>query len=92
MERKECVLQMVSRLPDDVTLDRILYHLDVLRRVEIGLEQADREEGTEHEELFRRLEKEWQKESKSAGRQTPRKNLKTSGAKSQKTPSAGQTR
>ena len=55
MTRKEMMLRMIERLPDDVTYDRVIYHLDVMRGIEIGSAQADRGEGIEHEELFRQL-------------------------------------
>jgi hypothetical protein len=70
MTRKERILNMLNRLKENVTFDEVIYHLVVMRDIEIGLEQADRGEGTEHDELFRRLEKEWQEdELKSSGRQ-----------------------
>jgi hypothetical protein len=59
MTRKEKILRMVQRLDESVTFDEVIYRLVVMRDVEFGLDQARRGEGTEHEALFRRLEKEW---------------------------------
>jgi hypothetical protein len=63
MTRKEKILRMVQRLEDDATYDQVIYRLVVMRDIETALDQAERGEGTEHEELFRRLKK----ESKSSG-------------------------
>jgi len=57
---------MVQRQADDVSYEQVMYHLSMMRDIEIGLEQAERGEGTEHEELFRRLEKEWQQDPRFA--------------------------
>ncbi|HYV38709.1 MAG TPA: hypothetical protein VE988_23695 [Gemmataceae bacterium] len=49
------VLRMIARLPEDVTYDRVLYHLDVLNGINIGMDEVERGEGIEHDELFNRL-------------------------------------
>jgi hypothetical protein len=49
---------MVQKLPDDVTYDHVIYRLDVMRKIQIGLEQAERGEGIEHEEFMRQLAEE----------------------------------
>jgi hypothetical protein len=58
MTRKQKILQMIEKLPDDVTYARVVYHLGVMRSIEIGLEQAARGEGLEHDEFFAQLEAE----------------------------------
>jgi hypothetical protein len=58
MTRKQKIQGMIEKLPDDVTFARVIYHLGVMRAVEIGLEEAARGEGIEHEELFAMLEAE----------------------------------
>jgi hypothetical protein len=55
MTRKELILRMVEKLPDDVAYDRVIYHLDVMRAVEEGTAQIERGEGIDHEELFTQL-------------------------------------
>lgn len=80
MTRKDLILRMVQRLDDDVPYERVIYQLGVLKGVEIGLEQAERGEGTEHEEFMAQLlEEEWQ-ESASSGRRTPKKTSAKSGS------------
>ena len=52
---KQKVLYMLSKLPDDVSLGEILNRMVLLRKIEIGLEEAEREEGMDHDEFFREL-------------------------------------
>jgi hypothetical protein len=55
MTRKERILNFLQKLPDDVSYDRVLYHVGVMKAVEEALIESERGEGIEHEELFRRL-------------------------------------
>ncbi len=55
MTRKERILNF---LPDDVSYERVLYHVSVMKDIEAALVESERGQGTEHEELFRRLLKE----------------------------------
>lgn len=52
---KTKALGVLKRMPDDITTTQALYHLSVLRDIEIGLAEAARGEGEEHEEFFSRL-------------------------------------
>jgi len=61
MTRKERILNFLQKLPEDVTYDRVLYHVSVMRDIEAALIESERGEGIEHEELFRRLLKENEK-------------------------------
>jgi hypothetical protein len=61
MTRKERILNFVQKLPDDVSYDRVLYHVGVMKAIEAALIESERGEGIEHEELFRRLLKENEK-------------------------------
>jgi hypothetical protein len=56
MTRKEMILRLMSKLPDDVTYDRVIYHLGVTREIEISLEQAERGEVIDHDDLMAELE------------------------------------
>jgi hypothetical protein len=67
MTRKERILRLVRRLDDDVTYDRVIYHLSVMKGVEIVLEQADRGELLDHDEVFRQLEEEWHESKTERG-------------------------
>jgi hypothetical protein len=82
MARKQLILQMIERLPENVSYDRVIYHLTVMKKIEIGLEQAERGEGVEHEEFMRQLEAEECLESESSGRPPHRKTSAKSGATS----------
>jgi len=55
MTRKEQILRFVSRQDDNVTFDKIMYHLSVMRGIEIGMEQLKRGEGIDHEDLMNEL-------------------------------------
>lgn len=48
---KQEVLELLERLPDDVSMDTVLAELHFKASVMRGLEQADRGEGISHEEL-----------------------------------------
>jgi hypothetical protein len=55
MTRKERILKFLHTLPDDVSYDRVIYHMSVMREIEAGIAEADRGEGADHDELFGRL-------------------------------------
>jgi len=54
---KEEVESLLSRLPDDCSIEDIQYHLYVLEKVRSGLESADTEGGIPQEEAERVLNK-----------------------------------
>jgi hypothetical protein len=56
MTRKERILNFLQKLPDDVSYERVLYHVSVMKDIEATLIESERGQGTEHEELFRRLQ------------------------------------
>lgn len=56
---KDEVRALLDRLPDDVTLEDIQYHLDVVVKVLEAEASLDRGEGIPHEEVFRRFEEKW---------------------------------
>jgi hypothetical protein len=55
MTRKELILRFLEKLPDDVSYDQVIYHLDVMRAAEEGTEQMKRGEWIDHDELFAEL-------------------------------------
>jgi hypothetical protein len=79
MTRKKQMLQMIERLPEDVSYDRAIYHLTVLRKIDLALEEAERGEGMEHEEFFRELAAERCPEPESSGRPGPKKTSAATG-------------
>jgi hypothetical protein len=59
MEVKRAVLELLDKLPDDCTLEDVLYHLYVLQRVSQGLAEADAGDLIPHEEVERELRQRW---------------------------------
>jgi predicted transcriptional regulator len=59
VEAKEAVRALLDRLPDDCSMDDVLYHLYVLRAIERG--QADVAAGrtVPHEQVEEELRKKW---------------------------------
>ena len=55
MTQKELVLDAISELPDDVTLDEIARRVEFMAAVQKGMDQLDRGESISHEELKRQL-------------------------------------
>jgi hypothetical protein len=54
---KEEVEALLSKLPDDCSIEDIQYHLYVIEKVRKGLEVADSQGAITHEEVERRLGK-----------------------------------
>ena len=48
---KENIMQMIKDLPDDVTLDEIMYHLYVKQKILRGLEDIKQGKTYSHEEV-----------------------------------------
>jgi hypothetical protein len=59
MQTKQTVQQILDRLPDDCTIDDVLYHLYVVRSVERGLAEADAGKTIPHEQVVQDLRKKW---------------------------------
>ncbi len=55
---KDAVRALLDRLPDDLTLEQIQYHLAVFVKISRSEERADREGWIPHEEVKRRIN-EW---------------------------------
>ena len=55
MTQKELVLDAISELPDDASLDEIADRVDFLAAIQKGFDQLDRGEGIPHEELKRQI-------------------------------------
>jgi hypothetical protein len=56
---KETVRSLLDRLPDNCTLDDVLYHLYVLQSVERGLSDAEAGRTISHEKVEQELRKKW---------------------------------
>lgn len=57
MSTKEAVIDMIRRMPDDVTVSDIMAELYVRHKIEEGLRQLDEGQGIPQEEVERRLER-----------------------------------
>ncbi|MBY9005984.1 MAG: hypothetical protein KGD63_04430 [Candidatus Lokiarchaeota archaeon] len=58
---KKEVIALIKKLPEEVTLDDIMYHLYVKKKILIGLQEVDQGKSIPHEEVMdnakKRLEK-----------------------------------
>ena len=73
-DTKDKVRKLLDRLPDDVSMDRVLYHLYVLSKVEEGLAAVEAGDVKPHEEMVREM-REWfeARREASSGRDRPEK-------------------
>jgi predicted transcriptional regulator len=56
---KETVRSLLDRLPENCTLDDVLYHLYVLQSIERGRADVEAGRTIPHEEFERELRKKW---------------------------------
>ena len=59
MTAKETVMQILDRLPDDCSIDDVLYHLYVVHAVKRGEADADAGRTIPHEQVAEELRKKW---------------------------------
>ena len=59
MTTKERVIAVLDQLPDDCTLDEVLYHLYVVRSVEYGLADAESGRTISQEQVVEELRRKW---------------------------------
>ncbi len=57
---KENIMQMIKGLPDDVTLDEIMYHLYVKQKILRGLEDIKQGKTYSHEDV-KKMARKWLK-------------------------------
>ena len=58
MTTKQKILSVIERLDDDVSIDQAIDRLYMLRKIEIGLQQAESGDVLEHDEFMKQLEDE----------------------------------
>jgi hypothetical protein len=58
MTTKEKILNVISSLEDDASIDQAIYRLNLLRKIEIGQQQIAAGQFMEHEEFMNQLENE----------------------------------
>ena len=54
---KEEVMSLLKKMPEDVSLDDIMYHLYIKRKILLGEEQLDKGNSFSHEEVKKMAEK-----------------------------------
>jgi hypothetical protein len=59
MTTKEQVRKLLDRLPDDCSLDDVLYHLYVVRKVERAVADVEAGRTVPHEEVAESLRRKW---------------------------------
>lgn len=59
MKTKEKVQEVLDRLPDDCSMDDVLYHLYVVQQVERGLADVDTGRTIPHEKVAEELRRKW---------------------------------
>ena len=58
MTTKEKVLSVINLLDEDAGLDEVIDRLYLLRKIELGIAQADASDVIEHDEFMAELERE----------------------------------
>lgn len=56
---KQKVMKLLDQLPEECTLEQVLYHLYVLDNVEKGLAEADEGHTIPHEVVAKELRSKW---------------------------------
>jgi predicted transcriptional regulator len=59
MQAKQAVRDLLDKLPDDCTLEEVLYHLYVLQQISQGLSEADSGDLMPHEQVEQELRQRW---------------------------------
>lgn len=59
MTTKEKVRELLDRLPDDCSLDDVLYHLYVVQKIDRGLADVEAGRTVPHEEVAEGLRRKW---------------------------------
>lgn len=57
---KQKVRELLDRLPDDCSIDDVLYHLYVVQSIERGRAEAASGNVASHEEVAREMRRRWQ--------------------------------
>jgi predicted transcriptional regulator len=59
VKTKDAVRDLLNRLPDDVSLEDVLYHLYVLQAVDRGLADAEAGRTIPHEKVAEEMRRKW---------------------------------
>ena len=60
MHVKQTVRDLLDQLPDDCTLEDVLYHLYVIEKVQKGMAELDAGKGIPHEQVAEEMRRKWQ--------------------------------
>jgi len=60
MHVKQTVRDLLDQLPDDCTLEDVLYHLYVIEKVQKGMAELDAGRGIPHEQVAEEMRRKWQ--------------------------------
>jgi len=58
MTTKEKAISLIQKLGDDISLDDLIDRLYLLRKIELGIVQADSEDVLDHDSFMKELEAE----------------------------------
>jgi hypothetical protein len=58
MTTKEKMLNLISSMEDDASIDQAIYRLSLLRKIEVGQQQIAAGDFLEHDEFMNQLENE----------------------------------
>jgi len=58
---KQTVRALLDQLPDDCSLEDVVYHLDVIQKLEAGLDDANAGKLIPHEQVAEELRRKWVK-------------------------------
>ena len=56
MTTKDKILSVINSLDDDVSIEHAIDRLYLLRKIEIGIQQADAGQGIEHDEFMNQFD------------------------------------
>jgi hypothetical protein len=59
VKAKDTVRDLLNRLPDDVTLEDVLYHLYVLQAIDRGLADVEAGRTIPHEQVAEEMRRKW---------------------------------
>lgn len=59
VKTKNAIRELLDELPDDCTLDDVLYHLYVLHSIENGVDDFDNGRTISHEQVAEELRRKW---------------------------------
>jgi hypothetical protein len=59
MRAKDTVRELLDRLPDDCSLEDVLYHVYVVQQAERGMQAAREGRVIPHEQVMRELRRKW---------------------------------